>query len=911
MAGLALLAMAGITHAAVTAYEPFNYAAGTLANGTAVTGSGLTGNWTCGAAGTIGTGLTYTGLPVANNALSSGSGRQFVSLSSPLSSGTKWISFLFYASGNMGGNIDGVFFPNGNSTCLWFGFGLNPYSPSQGQLGLGSMTTAGTAAQGATSLQQVGLGNYTATYLIVLRIDFNTSGANDTVTVYTNPVANASAPGVTAAGTCSSYDVGTISGVGLNVQGGANITVDEIRVGDTYSDVVGYVSTPPNAPTGLNATPGTNLVALSWTAATGSPTSYNVKRSTTSGSGYTTVGTTTAPTVAYNDSVLGGQTYYYVVSAVNGGGESTNSSQVSASPTLAAPAAPTGLAATPGNAQVTLSWTASASATNYNVKRAAASAGPYTPIGTTTAPMVTYIDSTGLNNGTTYYYVVSATGPGGTSSDTSPVSATPAVPIPVYEPFNYPAGTLANGTAATGSGLTGTWTCGAAGTITTGLTYTGLPVANNALSSASGRQFVSLSSPLSSGTKWISFLFYASGNMGGNIDGVFFPNGNSTCLWFGFGLSPYSTTQGQLGLGSMTTAGTAAQGATSLQQVGLGNYASTSLIVLKIDFNTSGANDTVTVYTNPVANASAPGMTAAGTCSSYDVGTISGIGLNVQGSANIMVDEIRVGDTYGDVVGFVSIPPNAPTGLTATPGANLVSLSWTAATGSPNSYNVKRSTTSGSGYTTVGTTTAPTVTYNDSVLGGQPYYYVVTAVNGGGESSPSSQVSASPTLAAPAVPAGLAATPGNAQVVLSWSASSFATSYNVKRAAASAGPYTPIGTTTATTVTYTDSTGLNNGTTYYYAVSATGPGGTSSDTSPVSATPNGPRALLAAIARGAGIRWFASNSVTYQVQWSSSLLGTNTVWNNLGSSVAGNGATNTVFDPVGPPHNFYQVLSIQ
>ena len=181
------------------------------------------------------------------------------------------------------------------------------------------MTTAGTAAQGATSLQQVGLGNYGSTYLIVLKIDFNTSGANDTITIYTNPVANASAPGVTAAGTYSSYDVGTISGVGLNVQGAANITVDEIRVGDTYGDVVGYVSTPPNPPTGLSATPGANLVSLSWTAATGSPTSYNVKRSTVSGGPYTTVGTTTAPTVTYTDSVLGGQTYYYVVTAVNGG----------------------------------------------------------------------------------------------------------------------------------------------------------------------------------------------------------------------------------------------------------------------------------------------------------------------------------------------------------------------------------------------------------------------------------------------------------------------------------------------------------------------------------------------------------------------------------------------------------------
>lgn len=69
--------------------------------------------------------------------------------------------------------------------------------------------------------------------------------------------------------------------------------------------------------------------------------------------------------------------------------------------------------------------------------------------------------------------------------------------------------------------------------------------------------------------------------------------------------------------------------------------------------------------------------------------------------------------------------------------------------------------------------------------------------------------------------------------------------------------------------------------------------------------------ILAAIARGTGIRWFASNSVTYQVQWASILLGTNTVWNNLGSPIAGNGATNTVVDTVGAPHSFFRVLSIQ
>ena len=484
--------------------------------------------------------------------------------------------------------------------------------------------------------------------------------------------------------------------------------------------------------------------------------------------------------------------------------------------------------------------------------------------------------------------------------------------VSAYEPFNYTAGALANNALATGTGFTGNWTCGAAGIIVTGLAYPGLPVANNALSSGSARQFVGFSTPLSTGTKWISFLLTSSANTGGNIDGVFFPNGNTSCLWFGWGLNPNSPSQGGFNIASMTTAGSTAQGATSLLAMGLGTYASNTLVVLRIDFNTSGVSDTITIYTNPVANAFAPGVSAAGTYSSFDVGTISGVGLNVQGAANITVDEIYVGDTYGDVVGYVGAAPNPPTGVNATPGANQVSLSWTAATGSPTGYNVKRSASSGGSYSTVGTATAPTVTYNDLVLGGQTYYYVVSAVNGSGQSSNSSPpVFASPTLAAPAAPTGLTATAGNAQVVLNWTGSSFATSYNVKRATASAGSYITIGTTTDPTVTYTDSIGLNNGATYYYMVSATGPGGASSDTSPVSANPVAPTPLLVNIARGPGIRWFASNGITYQIQWSGALAGTNTVWNNLGSTITGNGATNTVFDPAGPPHNCFQVLSIQ
>jgi hypothetical protein len=63
------------------------------------------------------------------------------------------------------------------------------------------------------------------------------------------------------------------------------------------------------------------------------------------------------------------------------------------------------------------------------------------------------------------------------------------------------------------------------------------------------------------------------------------------------------------------------------------------------------------------------------------------------------------------------------------------------------------------------------------------------------------------------------------------------------------------------------------------------------------------------LARGVGIQWFGTNNVTYQVQWASSQ--TNPVWTNLGPPMTGQGTTNTVFDPAGPSHRFYQVLSLQ
>lgn len=86
-----------------------------------------------------------------------------------------------------------------------------------------------------------------------------------------------------------------------------------------------------------------------------------------------------------------------------------------------------------------------------------------------------------------------------------------------------------------------------------------------------------------------------------------------------------------------------------------------------------------------------------------------------------------------------------------------------------------------------------------------------------------------------AVPPALAATPGDGQVVLSWSTAANATGYNIKTASAAAGPYTIIAPNIAS-LGFTN-TGLTDGTIYYYVVSAVNQAGESVNSSPVSAQP--------------------------------------------------------------------------
>ncbi len=126
---------------------------------------------------------------------------------------------------------------------------------------------------------------------------------------------------------------------------------------------------------------------------------------------------------------------------------------------LPKPASPAGLAATAGNSQVSLSWNALAGAT-YNMKRSLSSSGPFTTVfgglGTNN-----YVDS-GLTNGVTYHYVVSAALLGCESTNSVSVNATPLC-TPPSTPTASNNGPLWTGmdltlTASTVPGASYSWT---------------------------------------------------------------------------------------------------------------------------------------------------------------------------------------------------------------------------------------------------------------------------------------------------------------------------------------------------------------------------------------------------------------------------------------------------------------------
>jgi titin len=184
----------------------------------------------------------------------------------------------------------------------------------------------------------------------------------------------------------------------------------------------------PTAPRSPTATPGNAYVKLSWRAPLNrggaAIDKYLVQRSRTGASQWRTIGYTRR-TALKATALKNGLRYYFRIRAHNAAGWGPSSIGVSAVPRTV-PGAPTVLAATPGDANVRLTWTRPAShgATigKYAVQRFDTASLQWKTIASPTTP--SYMVGS-LSNGTSYSFRVLAHNVAGWSPVSATVDAVP------------------------------------------------------------------------------------------------------------------------------------------------------------------------------------------------------------------------------------------------------------------------------------------------------------------------------------------------------------------------------------------------------------------------------------------------------------------------------------------------------
>ena len=523
-----------------------------------------------------------------------------------------------------------------------------------------------------------------------------------------------------------------------------NGRVDDFRIYNgamSAAQISALVATPFLAATNLIGTAiSANQISLKWNAVAGA-TDYNVLRSTTSGGPYTNL-VTSLTTTNYSDTGLNSSTtYYYTVAAVDTIGADISSASAAVT-TLVAPAVPTGVTAIPVSGQINLSWNVSATATNYLVKRALVSGGPYTTIATNVS---TSFADTNVNGGIIYYYVVAAFGPTGVSINSAEASALALTALQAYLKFDETTGTSA--ADSTGHG----WT----GTLVNGPTHVA-GYSSNAVSLASASsQYATLPTGVVSNLNNFSITAWVR---------LTTASGWSRLFDFGTGQTVYMFLTPQNGANNVIRFAITTGGGAGEQQIN-GTNALPTGVWKHVAVTLSGSTGILYVDGVPVGTNSAMTLKP----SSLGNTTTNYIGKSQYADPylNGLVDEFRIYGgalSAGDVASLVT-PLAAPTNFTATAGDGQVALSWNASANAT-SYQLLRSLTNGGAYSQIATLTTTNFT-DPGLLDGTNYFYVVKAANSVSVSAASAQVSVRPvSLTAPQ----LNFIVGSSQLQFSWPA---------------------------------------------------------------------------------------------------------------------------------------------
>ena len=166
---------------------------------------------------------------------------------------------------------------------------------------------------------------------------------------------------------------------------------------------------------------------------------------------------------------------------------------------------------------------------------------------------------------------------------------------------------------------------------------------------------------------------------------------------------------------------------------------------------------------------------------------------------------------------FAGSGPAAPTVTAGTDSQGRPTLKWNAVTGAAK-YEVYRSYSENGPYTKYSTVTGTTYTNTAYLENGTTYYYRVRALNSSGVAGAYSSVvyvTYKQTLSAPTVTGG---NDSQGRPTLKWNAVSGAARYEVYRARSRSGEYIKYSTVTGTS--YTNTSYIEDGNTYYYKVRA-------------------------------------------------------------------------------------------
>ena len=633
-----------------------------------------------------------------------------------------------------------------------------------------------------------------------------------------------------------------------------------------------FAGSGPAAPTVTGGNDSQGRPTLKWNAVTGAA-KYEVYRARSLNGDYIKYSTVTGTSYTNISYIENGNTYYYKVRALGSDGTAGAWSSIVSVTYRAASTgtlpAPTVTGGNDAQGRPTLKWNAVTGAAKYEVYRARSRSGEYIKYSTVTG--TSYTNTSYIENGNTYYYKVRALDANGTAGAWSSIvsvtyraASTGTLPAPTVTGGNDSQGrpTL-KWNAVTGAAKYEVYRARSqSGDYIKYSTVTGTSYTNTSYIEDGNTYYYKVRALKSDGTAgaWSSIVSvtYRAASTGT--------------------LSAPTVTGGNDAQGRPTLTWKAVSGAAKYEvyraRSRSGEYIKYSTVTGTSYTNTSYIEDGNTYYYKVRA------LDASGTAGAW---------------SSIVSVTYRAAST-----GTLS----APTVTGGNDSQGRPTLKWKAVSGAAK-YEVYRSySRDGSySYSKYSTQTSTGYTNSSYLTSGTTYYYKVRALKSDGTAGPYSavvSVTCRLKLTAPSVTGG---TDSQGRPTLKWNAVTGAAKYEVYRSASRSGTYTKYSTQTSTS--YTNSSYLTSGTTYYYKVRALGSDGSYGPYSSVASVTY--RATSSAVpaevtmgkatAQGSYITvtWDkAANAASYRVY---RRVNNSSDWNVVASSVSGTSYTDWNVEP--------------